>query len=48
MTVKLPAGGYVPGQVIPFEIDIENGSNIRVHPINVVLRKVSVAYLRDE
>lgn len=40
LTIKLPAGGFVPGQVIPFQIEVENASNIRVHPINCVLRKV--------
>ncbi|KAJ1521956.1 hypothetical protein ONE63_002287 [Megalurothrips usitatus] len=39
LTVRLPVSGYVPGQTIPFQIEIENGSNIRIHPINCVLRK---------
>lgn len=39
LTVKLPTSGYVPGQTIPFQIEIENGSNIRVRPINCELRK---------
>lgn len=45
LTVKLPTSGYVPGQTIPFQIEIENGSNIRVRPINCELRKV-ISYLK--
>ncbi|XP_026282832.1 arrestin domain-containing protein 2 [Frankliniella occidentalis] len=47
LTVKVPAGGFVPGQTIPFQVEIENGSNIRVRPINCVLRKEVTWHARD-
>ncbi|KAK3926956.1 Arrestin domain-containing protein 17 [Frankliniella fusca] len=47
LTVKVPAGGFVPGQTIPFQIEIENGSNIRIRPINCVLRKEVTWHARD-
>lgn len=39
VTIRLPVSGYVPGQTIPFQIEIENASNVIVQPINCVLRK---------
>ncbi|XP_026741455.1 arrestin domain-containing protein 17 [Trichoplusia ni] len=38
--VQAPVSGYVPGQVIPIRIDIENKSNVQLHLVKIFLRKV--------
>lgn len=35
-----PVTGYCCGQVIPFEINVENNSNVQVHLVKIHLRKV--------
>ncbi|XP_046750179.1 arrestin domain-containing protein 17 isoform X1 [Diprion similis] len=40
VNVILPVRGYVPGQVIPIRVNVENLSNVTVDTVKFVLRKV--------
>lgn len=44
--VSLPSRGYVPGQVMPIKINVENQSDIRVESVKLVLRKIVTFYAR--
>lgn len=37
--VSIPVKGYVPGEIIPVNIEIDNGSTVRVHRVQITLRK---------
>lgn len=39
-SIHIPVSGFVPGQSIPINADIDNGSNVDVERLKIVLRKV--------
>lgn len=41
ITASIPTSGYAPGQVIPLQIDVSNGSNKCITEFKVELNKVS-------
>lgn len=43
-TVALPATGFVPGQGVPIQAEIENASNVKVDRLKILLRKVVTFY----
>ncbi|XP_075979692.1 arrestin domain-containing protein 3 [Anticarsia gemmatalis] len=38
--VQAPVSGYCPGQVIPIRVDVDNKSNVQVHLVKILIRKV--------
>lgn len=44
--VQLPSSGFVPGQIVPISIDVENGSNVDVHNFTISLRQY-ITYKAD-
>ena len=40
INVKLPVRGYVPGQSIPVNLNIENQSGVTIKNVKVMLKKV--------
>ncbi|KAJ2949368.1 hypothetical protein O0L34_g15281 [Tuta absoluta] len=38
--VRAPVSGYCPGQSIPITVDVENKSNVQLHLVKAMLRKV--------
>jgi Arrestin (or S-antigen), N-terminal domain/Arrestin (or S-antigen), C-terminal domain len=47
MTVQIPMAGYVAGQQIDIDIEVNNQSNIDIEDMEVVLRKNIVYFVRD-
>lgn len=39
VTVQLPSTGYVPGQIVPIFVDIDNASNVEVERLRISLRQ---------
>ncbi|KAH9638055.1 hypothetical protein HF086_014916 [Spodoptera exigua] len=44
--VKMPVGGYVPGQIIPMEVSCKNESNVEIEEIKFAIKKDTVAELK--
>lgn len=40
MVVSVPYTGYVPGQIIPFTIELDNNSNVEVEDVKIKLERV--------
>lgn len=43
-TISLPATGFVPGQGVPIQAEVENASNVTVNRLKILLRKVITFY----
>lgn len=39
-SIHIPVSGFVPGQSIPINADVDNGSNVNVDQLKIILRKV--------
>lgn len=39
-SIHIPVSGFVPGQSIPINADVDNGSNVKVDQLKIILRKV--------
>ncbi|KAF9419897.1 hypothetical protein HW555_003730 [Spodoptera exigua] len=44
--VKMPVGGYVPGQIIPMEVSCKNESNVEIEEIKFAIKK-DVQYIAE-
>ena len=44
INVNVPFKGFVPGQSIPVNLNIDNQSGVNVRCVNVELKKVSVSW----
>lgn len=38
-TISLPASAFVAGESIPITVDVENGSNVKINSIRVIVRR---------
>lgn len=44
---RTPVRGYIPGQIIPLEIEINNQSNVEISKFTIELIKVSISQFTE-